>query len=172
MVFGQPQGAHPLPSHLNAAGRFLKAAGHGKRLEELVSAMNRAAEAAVPVAQPLLVQAVKSASIEDALNLVRGGPASVTEFFADKTLNALSASFLPIVTEVTEKFALAERYNAVAGKAAGMSLVKGDDIQIERYVTARALNGLYLMIGEEEKNIRADPWKTCSAVLKKVFGGS
>ena len=64
---------------------------------------------------------------------------------------------------------LAERYNAVASKAAGLGLVKGDDTSIERYVTGRALNGLFLMIGEEEKKIRADPVKTGSALLKKVF---
>ncbi len=159
----------PLPGYLNDAAKLLKATGQGKRLEELVTAMNRAAEAAVPVARPLLVQAVKSASVEDALQVVRGGPTSVTDFFAGKTRVPLGASFLPIVTEATKKVSLAERYNAVAGKAASLGLVKGEDTTIERYVTARALNGLYLMIGEEEKKIRADPVKTGSALLKKVF---
>lgn len=162
----------PLPSYLNDAAKLLKATGQGKRLEELVTAMNRAAEAAVPVAKPLLVQAVKAASVEDALKVVRGGPTSVTDFFAGKTRDPLSTRFLPIVTEATRKVKLAERYNAVAGKAAGLGLVKGDDTNIERYVTARALNGLYVMIGEEEKKIRADPVGTGSALLKKVFARS
>ena len=159
----------PLPGYLNDAAKLLKAAGQGKRLEELVTAMNRAAEAAVPAAKPLFVQAVKSASVDDALKVVRGGATSVTDFFAGKTREPLSASFLPIVTQATQKVSLAERYNAVASKAAGLGLVKGDDTSIARYVTGRALNGLFLMIGEEEKKIRADPVKTGNALLKKVF---
>ncbi len=159
----------PLPGYLNDAAKLLKATGQGKRLDELVTTMNRAAEAAVPLAKPLLVQAIKAASVEDALKVVRGGTTSVTDFFAGKTREPLGASFLPIVTQATQKLSLAERYNAVASKAAGLGLVKGDDVNIERYVTSRALNGLYLMIGEEEKKIRADPVKTGSALLKKVF---
>ena len=159
----------PLPGYLHEAAKLLRAAGQGKKLDELVLAMNRAAETAVPVAKPLLVQAVKAASVEDALKVVRGGSTSVTDFFAAKTRSSLGASFLPIVTEATKRVSLAERYNAVAGKAAGLGLVKGDDIQIERYVTARALSGIYFMIGEEEKKIRADPLKTGSALLQKVF---
>ena len=159
----------PLPGYLSDAAKLLKAAGQGKRLEELVTAMNRAAEAAVPVAKPLFVRAVKSASVDDALKVVRGGATSVTDFFAGKTREPLSASFLPIVTQATQKVSLAERYNAVASRAAGLGLVKGDESSIERYVTGRALNGLFLMIGEEEKKIRADPVKTGSALLKRVF---
>lgn len=159
----------PLPGYLNDAAKLLRATGQGKRLDELVTAMNRAAEAAVPSARPLLVQAVKSASVEDALKVVRGGATSVTDFFAAKTREPLSASFLPIVTQATQKVSLAERYNAVAAKASGLGLLKGEETTIERYVTGRALNGLYVMIGEEEKKIRADPVKTGSAILKKVF---
>ena len=74
------------------------------------------------------------------------------------------------MTRETEQVDLAARYNAVAGKAAGVGLVKGDDANIERYVTGKALDGLYLMIGEEEKKIRRDPIGTGSALLAKVFG--
>ena len=158
-----------LPGYLNGAAKLLRAAGQGKRLDELVMAMNRAAEAAVPEARPLLVQAVKAASVEDALKVVRGGATSVTDFFAAKTREPLAVSFLPIVTQATQKLSLAERYNAVAGKAASLGLLKGDETTIEHYVTGRALDGLYVMIGEEEKKIRADPVKTGSALLKKVF---
>jgi Protein of unknown function (DUF4197) len=167
---GNPLVHIPLPGYLKDAAKLLKAAGQGKKLDELVTAMNRAAEAAVPLAKPLLVQAIKSASVDDALKIVRGGSTSVTDFFATKTRAPLGEKFLPIVTQATQKVSLAERYNAVAGKAAGLGLVKGDDTKIESYVTSRALNGLFLMIGEEEKKIRADPVKTGSALLKKVFG--
>jgi Protein of unknown function (DUF4197) len=167
---GNPLVRIPLPGILNDAVKLLKATGQGKKLDELVLAMNRAAEAAVPVARPIFVSTVKSISIEDALKVVRGGGTSVTDFFASKTRAPLGDKFLPIVTQATEKQSLAARYNAVAAKAAGLGLLKGDDVNIQQYVTARALDGLFKMIGEEEKKIRADPVKTGSAILKKVFG--
>jgi hypothetical protein len=133
--------------------------------------MNRAAEAAVPEAKALLVHAVRSMSVEDALHIVRGGETSVTEFFAAKTRQPLGERFLPIVKHATERVALAAKYNVLAGKAAGFGLMKAQDASIEQHVTRKALDGLYFMIGEEEKKIRADPVGTGSAILKKVFGG-
>jgi hypothetical protein len=160
-----------LPGHLKDAARLLKATGQGAKLDELVTAMNRAAEAAVPAAKPLLVKAVKDMSVEDGLKILKGGDDSVTQFFAAKTREPLGQQFLPIVTHATERVSLADKYNAVAKKASGLGLVKGDEANIQQYVTAKALDGLYRMIGEEEKKIRRDPVGTGSAILKKVFGG-
>jgi hypothetical protein len=139
-------------------------------VDELVTAMNRAAEAAVPEAKSLLVAAVRSISVEDGLKIVRGGETSVTEFFAAKTRVPLAEKFLPIVTRATEKVALAAKYNAVASKASGLGLLKKEDANVQQYVTGKALDCLYLMIGEEERKIRSDPVATGSAILKKVFG--
>lgn len=160
----------PLPGFLADAAKFLRAMGRGKQVEELEVAMNRAAEAAVPLARELLVKAVKSMSVADAKNILSGGETSVTNFFADKTRTPLSARFLPVVTKATEKVGLAEKYNRVGGKAAGVGLVKKDDATIEHYVTRKSLDGLYFIIGEEEKKIRRDPMGSDSAILKKVFG--
>ncbi|MDL5030571.1 DUF4197 domain-containing protein [Pelomonas sp. APW6] len=160
-----------LPDSVKGAARLLKATGQGHKLDELLTAMNRAAEAAVPEARLLLVNAARNMSVEDALKIVKGGEDSVTQFFAAKTREPLTQRFLPIVTRATEKQALADKYNAVAGKAAGLGLVKQDDANIQGYVTRRALDGLFFMIGEEEKQIRRDPVGTGSALLKKVFGG-
>ncbi len=167
---GNPRVRIPLPGFLKDAAKLLKATGQKKKVEELEVAMNRAAEAAVPEAKALLVSAVKALSVEDALKIVRGNETAVTAFFADKTRAPLAEKFLPIVTRATERVSLAERYNAVAAKAASAGLVKGDDTNVERYVTSKALDGLFTMIGEEEKKIRADPLGTGSAILKKVFG--
>jgi hypothetical protein len=167
---GNPRVRIELPGFLNDAAKVLKFTGQQKRVDELVTAMNRAAEAAVPQAKALLVSAVKSMSLGDARKIVTGGQDSVTRFFAAKTRAPLGERFLPIVKRETAKVDLAARFNAVAGKAAGMGLVKGDDANIERYVTGKALDGLYLMIGEEEKKIRSDPVGTGSAILAKVFG--
>jgi Protein of unknown function (DUF4197) len=160
----------PLPGFLNDAAKLLKFTGQQKRIDELVVAMNRAAEAAVPQAKALLVSAVKSMSVSDGRQILTGGDNSVTKFFADKTRQPLSVTFLPIVTKETQKVSLAEKYNAVAGKVSDVGLVKKDDANIQKYVTGKALDGLYLMIGEEERKIRQDPVGTGSAILSKVFG--
>jgi hypothetical protein len=160
----------PLPGFLKDAGRFLRAMGRGQQVDELEVAMNRAAEAAVPLAQELLTNAVKSMTVNDAKNILAGGDTSVTDFFAEKTRAPLGERFLPVVTRATEKVGLAEKYNRVAGKAAGMGLVNKDDAAIEPYVTRKSLDGLYAMIGEEERKIRQDPAGSGSAILRKVFG--
>ena len=167
---GNPKVRIPLPGFLEDAAKILKSLGQGKRVDELVTAMNRAAEAAVPMARDLLVNAVKSMNVNDARRILGGGDTSVTAFFAEKTREPLAVKFLPVVTKATEKVGLAEKYNRVAGKAAGFGLLKKEDANIQQYVTGKSLDGLYLMIGEEEQRIRADPLKTGSAILKKVFG--
>ena len=168
---GNPKVRIALPGALEDAARLLSRLGQKKRVDELVTAMNRAAEAAVPQARQLLLDTVRKLSVEDALGIVRGGSTSVTDFFARKTREPLSVTFLPIVTRATEKVQLAERYNRFAAKAAGFGVVKGDDANLQRHVTAKALDGLYLVIGEEEQRIRADPLKSGSAILRRVFGG-
>jgi len=167
---GNPKVRIPLPGFLNDAAKVLKFTGQQGRVDELVKAMNHAAEAAVPEAKALLVAAVKGISVGDARRIVGGGDDSVTRFFADKTRKPLGERFLPIVTRETKKVDLADRFNAVAGMAQGLGLVKADDANIERYVTNKALDGLYFMIGEEEKKIRSDPVGTGSALLARVFG--
>lgn len=160
----------PLPPGLEQAAGMLKLMGQQRRVDELVTAMNRAAEAAVPEARTLLMDAVRSMSVEDALAIVRGGDTSVTDFFASRTRQPLTQRFLPIVTRATEKVSLAQSYNELVGKAGAMGLVKAEDANLERHVTAKAVDGLYLMIGEEERRIRQDPIATGSAILQKVFG--
>ncbi|MGZ5131418.1 MAG: DUF4197 domain-containing protein [Caldimonas sp.] len=167
---GNPKVRIELPGYLRDAAKLLRLTGQQHRVDDLVTAMNRAAEAAVPEAKALLIAAVKSISVGDARRIVSGGDDLVTKFFAAKTRTPLGAKFLPIVKRQTERVDLAARFNAVAGKAAGLGLVKGDDANIERYVTGKALDGLYLMIGEEERKIRSDPVGTGSALLARVFG--
>jgi hypothetical protein len=167
---GNPQVRIPLPGFLKDAAGILKATGQQKRVDALELAMNRAAEAAVPQAKNLLVGAVKNLSIQEAATLVKGGEGSVTRFFADKTRGPLAVSFLPIVTQATNKVALADKYNQVAGKAASLGILKKNDANIQRYVTEKALDGMYLMIAQEEQKIRLNPMATGSAILKSVFG--
>ncbi len=160
----------PLPGFLSDAAKLLKRMGQGKRVEELELAMNRAAESAVPLAKVLLVNAVKSMTVTDAKNILTGGATSVTSFFAERTRSPLAIRFLPVVTSATKKVDLADKYNRVAGKVGGMGLVNKEDATIEQYVTRKSLDGLYFMIGEEEKKIRQNPAGSGKAILSKVFG--
>jgi hypothetical protein len=159
-----------LPGYLEDAGKLLSQLGQGKRVDELVTAMNRGAEQAIPMAKNLLVSTVKAMSVTDAKNILSGGDNSVTQFFADKTRAPLGTQFLPIVNKATERVGLAEKYNNLAGKAVGLGLVKKEDSNIQQYVTGKSLDALYLVIGDEEKKIRQDPVGTGSSILKKVFG--
>lgn len=161
----------PLPGVLQDAGRMLKLTGQQAKVDELVNGMNHAAELAVPQAKILLTNAVKAISVEDARRIVTGGDNAVTDFFVGKTRSPLGVQFLPVVTRVTERLSLSAKYDAVAGKAASFGLVKKEDANVAGYVTGKALESLYLMIGEEERKIRRDPVGTGSAILKKVFGG-
>jgi hypothetical protein len=160
----------PLPGYLNDAAGLLRTLGQGQQVDELITAMNRGAEAAVPKAKALLTRAVQNMSVDDAKGILAGGNTAVTDFFASKTRAGLGTEFLPIVTQATQKLGLAAKYNQLAGKGAELGLVKKEDANIQQYVTAKALDGLYLMIGEEEKKIRQNPVAYGSAILSKVFG--
>jgi hypothetical protein len=160
----------PLPGPVESAAKMLRRIGQGKRLDELETALNRAAEQAVPESGPILADAVKSMTVDDAKKILTGGDTSVTDFFAGKTREPLGSKFLPIVTTATEKVSLVPKYNAVAKKASGFGLVSADNANLQQYVTGKALDGLYKVIGEEEKKIRQDPVGTGSAILKQVFG--
>ncbi|MET0377769.1 MAG: DUF4197 domain-containing protein [Spongiibacteraceae bacterium] len=167
---GNPDVKIPLPGKLAKADKVLRMAGMGDEADELVTAMNRAAEAAVPEAKPLVANAIKSMTIEDAKNILGGGDDSVTQFFKSKTSAQLTEKFLPIVKKYTAKVALAQKYNELAGKGAQLGLVKPEDAQIDNYVARAALDGLYKMIAAEEKAIRANPMQAAGSMAQKVFG--
>ena len=162
----------PLPDWIQKAERAIKFMGRGKDIDDLKLGVNRAAETAVPEAKALLVGAVKSMSVQDARSILSGGDNSVTRFFQSKTQEPLNEKFLPIVTRVTSKIGLATQYNGLAEQVqkTGLIKLKPEQMRVETHVTDRALDGLYYMIGEEEKKIRTDPVGTGSDILKKVFG--
>lgn len=160
----------PLPDMLAQAEPLIRMSGRGKDLDKLVATMNQAAEAAVPQAKTLLVDAVKGMSVSDAKRILTGGDDSVTRYFRDKTERQLTQTFLPVVKQNTDKLALAGQYNKLAGQVAGVGLMKSEDAQVENYVTRKALDGLYLMIAEEERAIRKNPVGAVGNLAKKVFG--
>lgn len=167
---GNPQVKIPLPGVLEKAGPLLQMTGYGKQLDDLVLAMNRAAESAVPQAKPLLLNAVKTMTVSDAKKILSGGETSVTDFFREKTAAPLSKKFLPIVKGVTDRSGLSTQYNNTVGQVAKFNVVPEQQATVEGYVTHSALDGLFLMIGEEEKKIRRDPLGAGSSIIGKVFG--
>jgi hypothetical protein len=168
--FANPRVKIPLPPALHQVEGAMRLAGMRKQADELVLAMNRAAEAAVPEAKQLLVDAVKKMSVQDAKGVLTGGDTAATEYFKRATEADLSKRFLPVVKKATEKVGLAQQYNSLAGQGAALGLVKQDQATIEGYVTKKTLDGLYLTIGEQEKALRQNPLGASSDIVKKVFG--
>lgn len=159
-----------LPRGLDEVAQGMRLIGRGKDADELVAAMNAAAEQAVPQAKGLMVDAVRHMSLDDARKILAGGDGSVTQFFRDRTAAPLAVKFLPIVKRATDRVGLAQHYDQLAGEGARLGLVRGDAANIEQYVTDRTLDGLYLMIGEQERAIRQNPGAAASAIVSKVFG--
>lgn len=167
---GNPKVKIPLPESLQKVEGLMRSFGMGKKADELIVTMNRAAEAAAPEARALLVDAVKKMSVEDAKGILTGGDDAATQYFRNNTSEPLAKKFLPIVKKATAKVGLANKYNELAGKGMKFGLVTQQDANIENYVTQKALDGLYLMMAEEERAIRKDPLGQGSKLLQKVFG--
>jgi hypothetical protein len=160
----------PLPPSLQRVESLMRRVGMGRHADELVTTLNRAAEAAVPEARQLLVDSVKRMSVQDAKGILTGGDTSATEYFRRSTSGKLHDRFLPIVRKSTERVGLAQKYNDYAQQGVAFGLVKKEDANLDEYVTQKALDGLFLMIAEEEKKIRKDPVGAGSSIIRKVFG--
>ncbi len=168
--FGDARVKIPLPESLARAEKLMRRVGQGERADELVLAMNRAAETAVGEAKPVFVAAVKKMTLQDAKAILTGGDSAGTEYFQRQTSEPLRAKFLPIVKKATGKVGLAQKYNAYAEKGVRFGLVKEEQANLDDYVTRKALDGLFFAVAEEEKSIRKDPVKAGSSIVKKVFG--
>ncbi|MDP3538498.1 MAG: DUF4197 domain-containing protein [Azonexus sp.] len=160
----------PLPGYLQKAESGLRMFGMGKQADQLVETMNHAAENAVAEAKPILTDSIKKMSVQDAKGILTGGDDSVTQYFKRTSTEQLTTKFMPIVQASTKKLQLAEQYNSFAGKAASAGLVDKKDADLDGYVTQKAMDGLFLMIAEEEKKLRSNPVGAGSDLLKKVFG--
>jgi hypothetical protein len=166
---GNPKVKIPLPDTIKRVESGLRMLGMGRQADELVTSMNRAAEMAVKEATPLLVSSVKSMSVSDAKGILAGGDDAATQYFKRTTSDALTQRFLPIVKEMTARVQLAQQYNGLAGQAAQYGLISKEDANIDLYVTRKALDGLFIVIAEQERMIRRDPMGAATSVAKKVF---
>ena len=168
--FGNQKVKIPLPESLAKVERMMRGVGLGKHADELVLTMNRAAEATMPEAKKLLVDSVRKMSLQDAKGILTGGEDSATQYFKRTTSDQLRTAFLPIVKKATAKVKLAEKYNEYAEKGVKFGLVGKQDANLDNYVTQKALDGLFVMVAEEEKKIRQNPAQAASNIISKVFG--
>ncbi|SDG90170.1 Protein of unknown function [Pseudomonas benzenivorans] len=165
-----PQVRIELPGQLGKAARAMKMMGMGAQVEQLEASMNQAAEAAVPQAQALLVDAVKKMSVADAKAILAGPQDSATQYLNKSSREQIRARFLPIVKQATDRIGLAQQYNAFAGQAAGLGAVDAKSANVESYVTEQALDGLFAMIAKQEASIRQNPAGAATSLAQKVFG--
>ena len=168
--FGNGKVKIPLPESAQKVEKVMRQFGMGKQADELILTLNRAAEAAMPEAKVLLVDAVKKISVQDAKGILTGGQDSATQYFKRTSSDQLRAKFLPIVKKATEKVKLAQKYDEYAEKGVKFGLVKKEDANLDNYVTQKALDGLFVMVAEEEARIRQNPAEAATSILKKVFG--
>ncbi len=159
-----------LPGKLGKAAQTMKMMGMGAQVDELEASMNKAAEAAVPQAQALLVDAVKKMTVTDAKSILSGPDDAATQYLNKTSREQIRAKFLPIVKQATDKVGVAQQYNAFAGQAAAFGVVDAKSANVENYVTEQALDGLFKMIAEQEAGIRENPAAAATSLAKKVFG--
>jgi hypothetical protein len=165
-----PKVTIPLPSALEKAQRAMKMLGMGAQGDQLKATLNHAAESAVAQAKPIFKQALQHMSVADAKGILTGGDGAATAYFRRATSTQLTAKFKPVVAVATAKLGLAAKYDQYAGKASQLGLVSAQDANLDDYVTAKALDGLFSRIADEEHEIRKDPLGQASSLIKKVFG--
>ena len=167
---GNPRVKIPLPPTLAKVEKTLRRVGLDREADELVTTMNRAAEDAVVEAKPILLASIKKMTLADAKAILTGPADSATQYFRKSSGEAIALKFKPKVALATRKVKLAKQYYDVAGKAAQFGLIDKGDANLDDYVTRKAVDGLFLMIAEQEKAIRQDPLGQASNLLRKVFG--
>jgi len=159
----------PLPDSLQKAEKVMREVGMGRYADELITSMNHAAEAAVPEAKSLLIGALKKMSVGDAKDILMGSNDAATQYFRKNTEAGLAERFKPIVSSSMQKVNLAEKYNQFAEKGVKLGLINQNDANLDDYITHKAMDGLFLMIAEQEKAIRANPLQATGLLAQKVF---
>jgi hypothetical protein len=162
----------PLPGELQKIDKGLRAVGLGSEVDAFVLSMNRAAERAAPSAKSIFKDALKQMTFSDAKQILRGGDTAATDFFRAKTSDRLTASFLPIVSSSLTEVGATKRYKDLVGRYSGLPFMNRPSLDLDRHVTGKALDGLFHVLGEEEKKIRKDPAARVTKLLKEVFSRS
>ena len=158
-----------LPKNLRTMERGLRAVGGGQKVDEFELSMNRAAESAAPEARKIFADAILKMTIDDARKILNGGDTAATAYFKSKTTGELTLAFRPIVERSMDKFTVTQQWNALVGQFRSIPFAKNPSLDINQYVVGKALDGLFFMLGQEEKKIRTDPTARVTTLLKEVF---
>ncbi|MFI5295134.1 MAG: DUF4197 domain-containing protein [Thermodesulfovibrionales bacterium] len=159
-----------MPDTIQKVGNVLRKVGYQKQVDEFVLSMNRAAEKAAPKAVSFFVDAIKEMTFEDARNILGGGDTAATEFFKQKTHDKLYGAFKPVVSSSMDEVGCTRSYKEMMGKYESVPFMDKQSLDLDHYVTNKALDGLFYMVGQEEKKIRTDPAARATDLLKTVFG--
>jgi hypothetical protein len=160
-----------LPDSIQKVAEVLRKVGYQKQVDDFILSMNRAAENAAPKARQFFVNAIKEMSIQDAIKILRGNDTAATEYFKSKTFEKLYTAFKPPVSESMDKVGVTKSYKNMMGTyTKSVPFVKTESVDLDHYVTTKSLDGLFYMIGQEEKQIRTNPAARVTDLLKTVFG--
>lgn len=158
-----------MPEKLQTLDKVLRAVGYGPQVEELVLSMNRAAERAAPFANEIFWDAIGGMSFDDARKILAGGDTAATEYFKAKTTDKLVAAFRPVVGQAMNEVGVTRQYKDLVGRYQAIPFVKTETFDIDHYVVNKSLDGLFYMVGEQERKIRANPTARVTDLLKEVF---
>jgi len=159
-----------LPDKIQKAAEIAGKLGYQKQVDEFIQSMNHAAETAAPKAASFFSDAIKGMTIDDARKILSGGDTSATEYFKSKTSSNLYDEFKPSISESMNQTGVVRFYNAMMSKVPAIPFAKPESVDLDHYITTKALDGLYHMVGQEEQKIRTNPIARTTDLLAKVFG--
>jgi len=159
-----------LPEKLRSVGRGLRMVGMGQQVDSLEIGMNRAAEQAAPAARQIFINAVTKMTIADARKILTGGDTAATEYFKSASTDELNAAFAPIVHQSMENVGVVRQYNQIMQNPMAARLAESKDFNLDKYVVGKTMDGLFYVMGQEEKKIRTDPAARTTALLREIFG--
>lgn len=159
-----------MPSSLQKVAEVARMAGYQKQVDEFILSMNRAAEAAAPLASSIFGDAIRAMTLDDVRGILAGGDTAATDFFRRKTHDKLYTAFKPVVSKKVDEVGSTRAYKAMIGQYESVPLVSKQSLDLDHYVTEKSLDGLFHMLGQEEKNIRTNPAARTTDLLKSVFG--
>ena len=159
-----------MPEKLRMVTDALSKAGMKKQIDAFILSMNRAAEKAAPKAASIFIDAIKGMNMGDAQKILNGGDTAATDFFKEKTAKNIYDAFKPIITASMGQAGTTQQFNNIMNKAKALPLMGNVSFDLDDYVTKKATGGLFLMLGQQEKNIRTNPGARSTELLKKVFG--
>jgi hypothetical protein len=158
-----------MPEKLQTLEKGLRLVGYGPQVDEFVLSMNRAAERAAPAAKQIFWDAIGEMTFDDARKILTGGDTAATQYFKGKTTDRLTSAFRPVVDQAMNEVGVTRQYKELVGRYQAIPFAKSESLDIDHYVVTKALDGLFYVVGEEERKIRTNPAARVTDLLKEVF---